>query len=143
MVVLILINGVFNSYNPSFPRKNHASFLISRVGWIEDLGDLPCKNERLFHIPNIFEINCGESILILGNTLCTMHPVASKDGYLEARIGEFPNLLNLTIIRNLLHVIVISIYTNTAILVGAFLILRNGVKCVAVYIISFIARDCE
>ena len=72
-----------------------------------------------------------------------MYLAVSENGYLEARICKFPILLYLTIVCGLLHVVVISIYTNTAILIGALLILSNGVKCVAIQVISLIARDCE
>jgi hypothetical protein len=81
LVVLFLINNIFNSNNFSFSLKNDMVFLPISMIWIlyiEDLCDIFVKNKWLFSVTDKSEIDISHIILVELHSIWESNPLATE-----------------------------------------------------------------
>jgi hypothetical protein len=139
LVVLFLINNIFNSNNFSFSLKNYMVFLpISRIWilYIEDLCDIFVKNKRLFSVTDKSEIDISHTILVDLHSIWESNSLATEQwDHQIFSVLQLPNVLYEPIVGLPISIAVVDISSNTAVLVGFLVVLCPCIKCIAVNVI--------
>jgi hypothetical protein len=124
LVVLFLINNIFNANNFSFALNNDIVLLCVSWIWIlyiEDLCDIFDKNKLLFSVTEKSEIDISHTILVGLHNIWESDPLAMEQWDLQIFfVLQLPNLLYEPIVGFPTAITVIGISSNTAVLVGFF-----------------------
>jgi hypothetical protein len=140
LVVLFLINNIFNSNNFSFSLKNDMVLLPASWIWIlyiEDLCDIFGKNKWLFSVIEKSKIDISYTILVGLHSIWESDPLAMKQWDLQIfSILQLSDLLYEPIVGFHIAITVICISSNIAILVGFLVVLCPCIKCIAVNVIK-------
>ena len=110
----------------------HIDNLCHIIGW----------DERFVSVPKIVQIHCCHSVLwvYLYPSSRQNDPFALKQRDLKIMsVVKFPYVHYVTIIR-VLSPLGCCIKADTAVLVGALLILGDCVKCIPIYLLSFVSQ---
>jgi hypothetical protein len=139
LVVLFLVNNIFNSNNFSFSLKNYMVFLpISRIWilYIEDLCDIFVKNKWLFSVTDKSEIDISHTILVDLHSIWESNPLATEQwDHQIFSVLQLPNVLYEPIVGLPISIAFVDISSNTAALVGFLVVLCPCIKCIAVNVI--------
>jgi hypothetical protein len=139
LIVLFLVNNIFNANIFSFSLKNDmVLLLVSRIWilYIEDLCDIFGKNKWLFSVTEKSEIDISHPILIGLHSIWESGPLATKQRDLQIfSVLQLSNLLYEAIVCFLVAITVIGISSNTTVLVGSLVVLCPCTKCIAINVI--------
>jgi hypothetical protein len=129
LIVLFLVNNIFNSNNFSFSLKNDMVFLpVSRIWilYIEDLCDIFGKNKWLFSVTEKSKIGISHTILVDLHSIWESDPLATEQCDLQIfSVLQLPNVLYEPIVGFPIAITVVGIISNTAILVGFLVVLYS------------------
>jgi hypothetical protein len=139
LVVLFLVNNIFNVNNFSFSLKNDMVLLL--VSWIlilyiEDLCDILGKNKWLFSVTEKSEIDISHTKLVGLHSIWESAPLATEQRDLQIfSILQLPNLLYEFIVGFPVAITVVGISSNTIVLIGFLVVLCPCIKCIAINVI--------
>jgi hypothetical protein len=139
LVVLFLINNIFNPNNFSFSLKNDMMLLLVSWIWIlyiEDLCDIFDKNEWLFSVTEKSEIDISHTILVGLHSIWESDPLAIEQRDLQIfSVLLLPNLLYEPIVDFPIAITTVLFSSNTTVLVGFLVVLCPCIKCIAINVI--------
>jgi hypothetical protein len=145
LVLLFLINNIFNANNFSFSLKNDMVLLLVcwiRILYIKDLCDIFGKNKWLFSITEKFEINISRTILVGLHSIWESIPLATEQQDPQIFfVLQLQNILYEPIIGFPVAIILVGISSNTVVLVGFLVIFCPCIKCIAVNVIRCVCMN--